>query len=218
MTVHRAVEVLHDRGPQVTPRWQAGSGFLLAPGLVFTAAHNVSRAGVLSVRYQDRREQPARLLRSAARRGGRTPPGRGRVLPHRGARHGRRRPERRGVRGTGRHTEAIEVSLAGLELSVALGDQNQVAWTLLHLGLAYGGAGQFAQGTSALTRALDHQRLIGDTAGQVTLLHHLASARTAAGEGLTLAQGIGDPDLLNGVRATLADIGRQPGLRPPSRA
>ncbi|WP_285580732.1 NB-ARC domain-containing protein [Herbidospora sp. NBRC 101105] len=120
-------------------------------------------------------------------------------------------------RGMGRHTEAIEVSMAGLELSVALGDQNQVAWTLLHLGLAYGGAGQFAQGTSALTRALDHQRLIGNTAGQVTLLHHLArlhlsagdlaSARTAAGEGLTLAQGIGNPDLLNSLRATLADIG-----------
>jgi len=40
----RAVEVLHDRGP-ATPtdgdRWTAGSGYLIGPRLVLTAAHNV---------------------------------------------------------------------------------------------------------------------------------------------------------------------------------
>jgi tetratricopeptide (TPR) repeat protein len=37
----RVVEVLHDRGPKASPRWRLGSGFVLKPGVVITAAHNL---------------------------------------------------------------------------------------------------------------------------------------------------------------------------------
>ncbi len=43
VTVDRAVEVLHDRGPTVRPQWTVGSGFLVGGRMVLTAAHSVGR-------------------------------------------------------------------------------------------------------------------------------------------------------------------------------
>jgi hypothetical protein len=37
----RVVEVLHDRGEGVSPRWLLGSGFVVKGGVVITAAHNL---------------------------------------------------------------------------------------------------------------------------------------------------------------------------------
>ncbi|WP_062433269.1 hypothetical protein [Herbidospora daliensis] len=103
-------------------------------------------------------------------------------------------------RGMGRYTEAIEVSVAGLELCVAL---DQVAWTLLHLGLRRGRsvrAGHLGAHPGARLSPPDRQhRGPGDPLPRPS---HLS-----AGEGFTLAQGIGNADLLNGLRETLADIG-----------
>jgi hypothetical protein len=41
MEVTRVLEVLHDRGEHVVPRWLLGSGFLVRAGVVLTAAHNL---------------------------------------------------------------------------------------------------------------------------------------------------------------------------------
>lgn len=45
MEAARIVEVLHDRGERVSPRWLLGSGFLVRTGTVLTAAHNLGDVG-----------------------------------------------------------------------------------------------------------------------------------------------------------------------------
>ncbi|WP_138758373.1 NB-ARC domain-containing protein [Modestobacter altitudinis] len=41
MEVARAVEVIHDRGENAQPRYECGSGFIIRPGVVLTAAHTI---------------------------------------------------------------------------------------------------------------------------------------------------------------------------------
>ncbi|MEU7002271.1 trypsin-like peptidase domain-containing protein [Nonomuraea sp. NPDC046570] len=47
------VEVLHDQGGEDDPDWSTGSGYVVAPHTVLTAAHNVGPAGTLLVRVRD---------------------------------------------------------------------------------------------------------------------------------------------------------------------
>ncbi|MEV4415668.1 hypothetical protein [Catellatospora sp. NPDC049609] len=70
MTAHgggladRAVEVIHDGGPEARPRWTSSSGLLVTDRLVLTAAHAVPPGGTVTVRRADKVELPAmvRLL------------------------------------------------------------------------------------------------------------------------------------------------------------
>lgn len=47
------VEVLHDQGGEHDPDWSTGSGYVVAPHTVLTAAHNVGHDGTLLVRVRD---------------------------------------------------------------------------------------------------------------------------------------------------------------------
>ncbi|GAA1613601.1 hypothetical protein GCM10009733_007140 [Nonomuraea maheshkhaliensis] len=46
------VEVLHDEGDEARPDWSLGSGYVVAPHTVLTAAHNVTGPGALMVRVR----------------------------------------------------------------------------------------------------------------------------------------------------------------------
>lgn len=68
MEATRVLEILHDRGEKVVPRWLLGSGFLVRTGVVLTAAHNlgdvyeVPRPDSTIVRTLNGVEHPATLL------------------------------------------------------------------------------------------------------------------------------------------------------------
>lgn len=74
-SVSRAVEVLHDRGSSENPRWTVGSGYLVGPRRVLTAAHNVNyrlAPGTdeqLLIRRVDGREYAARVTHVGAQGG-----------------------------------------------------------------------------------------------------------------------------------------------------
>ncbi|MFF9330657.1 hypothetical protein ACF1AY_38895 [Streptomyces sp. NPDC014776] len=63
-----AVEVLHDRGAHISPRWTVGSGHLMGPCKVLTAAHNVDYRSApgegeqLFIRCPDGREYTAQVI------------------------------------------------------------------------------------------------------------------------------------------------------------
>jgi hypothetical protein len=64
MDTSRVVEVLHDRGVGISPRWLLGSGFILRSNVVITAAHNLgdyphkSPPEATIVRLMDGSEKP----------------------------------------------------------------------------------------------------------------------------------------------------------------
>src|SRR5215217_346979 len=68
METARVVEVLHDRGEGVSPRWLLSSGFVITADVVITAAHNLgeypNEPGPLGtiVRTLDGMERSADLL------------------------------------------------------------------------------------------------------------------------------------------------------------
>jgi hypothetical protein len=67
METARVVEVLHDRGESMSPRWLLGSGFVVRDDVVITAAHNICGAVPLQpsctvVRTLDGVEYTASLL------------------------------------------------------------------------------------------------------------------------------------------------------------
>src|SRR4051794_1684641 len=55
----RVVEVIADRGEDAHPRYEHGSGCIVAGRTVLTAGHVVAGAVAVSVRYPDKREVPA---------------------------------------------------------------------------------------------------------------------------------------------------------------
>src|SRR4051794_3235974 len=57
----RVVEVIADRGEAAHPRYEHGSGCIVAGRTVLTAGHVVAGAVAVSVRYPDKREVPASL-------------------------------------------------------------------------------------------------------------------------------------------------------------
>jgi hypothetical protein len=65
IAVDRAVEVLHDRGPESRPQWAVGSGFLVGGNRVLTAARNVG-AGALLIRIRGDREYRATIVGSGS--------------------------------------------------------------------------------------------------------------------------------------------------------
>src|SRR4051812_37136132 len=56
------VEVLHNRGGQQVSDWSVGSGFVVRPGVVLTAGHNVG-PGELIVRAANGQEHRASVLK-----------------------------------------------------------------------------------------------------------------------------------------------------------
>src|SRR4051812_29525498 len=57
----RVVEVIADRGEAAHPRYEHGSGCIVAGRTVLTAGHVVAGALAVSVRFPDKREVPALL-------------------------------------------------------------------------------------------------------------------------------------------------------------
>jgi WD40 repeat protein len=57
----RLVEVVVDRGEGATPRWEYGTGCIVAGSTVLTAAHVVADAVAVSVRFVDKSNRPATL-------------------------------------------------------------------------------------------------------------------------------------------------------------